>query len=127
MKYIKFMPYNSVLNASRNRRELAVAKEYGFEVFCYSSDKQGSLNEQEYPFRMIYDDISKSVYRSGVPHLVKSFQYYAGMFKHAKKLRNLHMDVISCHNIEALTVAWIAFGGLSKKKRPKRVSFFRIL
>lgn len=121
MKYLKFMPFNSVQNASRNRRELSVAKEYGFDVYCYSSDKKGSINELELPFSMIYDETPSLLVSPEIPHVIRVVRVFNNMLQHARRLRNLHMDVISCHNIKALATAWIACIGIFGKKRPRLI------
>ena len=53
MYYIKYMPYKSIKNASRNRRELSAADEYGFETEMILQNRFVLSN----PMRLVEADI----------------------------------------------------------------------
>ena len=118
MKYLKFMPFNTVSNASRNRRELAAAAEYGFEAYCYSSDRVPPENVKGNPFSLICDDTPIPILDPSIPHMVRILRVFRNMLQHARKLRALRMDVISCHNIKSLATAYLAYWYYPPKKRP---------
>jgi len=120
MKYLKFMPYNSVRNASRNCRELSVAKECGYEAYCYSSDREGEIDE-DLPFHLVCNKPPAFEVNSKIPRPIRMIRVFRNVLQHAKRLRGLKMDVISCHNIMALATAWIGCIGLWGKKRPKLI------
>lgn len=121
MKYLKFMPFNSIANASRNRREMSAAREYGYEVFCYSADRAGTVKDENLPCSLICDETAAPVLGPQVPHPIRVFRVFNHMLRHAKRLRGLGMDIISCHNIKALATAWLACIGLHGKRRPKLI------
>lgn len=121
MKYLKLMPFNSISNASRNLREMSVASECGYEVYCYSADRSISADKRDLPFTLLTDETAPFRVDAQVPHLVRVWRVFKNMLAHAKRVRKLGMDVISCHNIRGLSVAWLACIGLHGSKRPKLI------
>lgn len=117
MKYLKFMPYNTVINASRNRREMIIAAKSGYEVFCYSRDRSVPQNTIEQPFKMICDETPVVSY--SLPKIKRVFRIIYNKLRHIRTLRSLNMDVISCHNIDALALAW--WSNLGKKNKAKLI------
>ena len=117
VKYIKFMPYNTVSNASRNRREMDVANEFGFDVYCYSRDRFRPDSVSKDSFQMICDDTP--IVSSSLHKIHRIGRILANKYRHMKKLRRLEMDVISCHNLDALEIAWWSRIGL--KNKPKLI------
>lgn len=121
MKYLKFMPFNSISNASRNLREMSVARECGYEVYCYSSDRSIPADKRDLPFTLLTDETAPFRVDAQIPHLVRVWRVFKNMLAHAKRVRKLGMDVISCHNIQSLAVVWLACIGLHGGKRPKLI------
>lgn len=117
MKYLKFMAYNSVKNASRNRRELEAAYEYGFETYCYSSDRVAPENVSKEKFKLYCDETPIISYEVK-PKAWRLFLLLINCFRHASKVRHMNMDVISCHNIKTLAIAYWAYLLTPKQKKP---------
>ncbi len=106
MKYIKYMPFHSLKYESRDRREIITAFEYGMDVAVLSPD-YGSADLQ------IPEDIK--VYSSGViklsydiPWLVRKWQILRNAFRVMMVTIRLEADVLSCHDLISLRIAFWA-------------------
>lgn len=120
MKYLKFMAYNSVENASRNRRELKAAAQFGFDTYCYSGDRVPPENTKGEPFEVIVNT-APDVPLSVKPKLWRWSKLLANCMRHANKIKRMHMDVISCHNVKALAIAYWAYLFTPKSRKPKLI------
>ncbi len=117
MKYLKFMPYVSVESASRNKRELAAAKEVGYETFCYSSDRTPPEIVKNEGFTLICDQ-TPEVTREIKPKLRRWFKLLANCFRYKKVVRTLNPDIISGHNSKSLAIAYGMYFFTPKKNKP---------
>ena len=114
IKYVKYMPYHSVRNASRNRREIYTAIEYGYSVYVFSNDKNNEEALLQTDIKIINDGtINVS---SSTPKLLRIFPILKNKVKVFTKTQKLDADVMSCHDITALFPAYIATR--FKKKKP---------
>jgi len=117
MKYIKYMPYHSMKGASRNRREILAALESGYKVSVFSKERssEGALLPAEVEFLFdgeVYFDYS-------MPKWKRLLLILRNKFTILRKTAGLDADVLSCHDIVALKLAYIATR--FKKKKPKLV------
>lgn len=116
MKYLKYMPMSLVENASRNKRELSAAHDYGFETYCYSYDSVTPESIKNEPFTHICSKHSKPTKKSKP---VKVLLTVRNIFSHMHSLKKINADVISCHNILGCFLAYTAYLFTPKKRKPK--------
>lgn len=101
MFYVKYMPYRSAKNASRNRRELAAAAEYGFETVIFSNDKSDPGGAQ----RQLWDGTTPMhPGMSKAEKVPKILRNYLRVWYHTAKLPD---GVWSCHDLGSLRTAWL--------------------
>ena len=105
MIYVKYMPYKSIRNASRNKREMEAARESGYEVLVFSNDDPAAGNVP--PFAKGYHD-------GTVPMPVKgsAFQKLRTIVRNRlvvyRQTRKLPRGVWSCHDLHSLRIAYFA-------------------
>lgn len=102
MKLLKIVP-NDFRNASRDLRELAVARSVGYDVTVIC--KQGDDTDySQHPFPVI-----PATTRPWAP-LVKSpaVNRVVSVFAWARLARRHRADVISCHDIDCLLIGWLS-------------------
>lgn len=117
MKYAKFMPGRNLSHASRNRRELEVAKDCGFEVEVISSDDEAYFKEHFPQYSLVSDGSVKVSY--SMSWIKRHWQIFIGKFKVLKVARHIDADVVSCHDLDSLWNCWLA--NSFKSHRPKMV------
>lgn len=103
-------------NASRDKRELSVARELGMEVLVLAKgDKSGAIEEVEgFPVcRMSTRPFGKCV-PIEINRIVSIFTW-------AYQARKISPQIISGHDIGGLTIGWLSGLFLKKSKRPKLV------
>ena len=113
--YVKYLPFHKLYNASRDRREIIAASEYGFQVIVFSADKPNSINNIDGVDVAIFDgeiDVTYSIPKiKRIPLIIKNFATIVA------KTRRINAEVFSCHDIMALLFCWISnFGRLKKIK-----------
>lgn len=118
MNYVKYMPYHSAKNASRNRREILTALEFGFDVAVFSSDTDDSL-AKSFPscVHTIYDGSVQLTYE--IPQLKRICLMLRNEIAVLRKTRKLDADFFSCHDLVSLKRAYLATKFL--KKKPKLI------
>ncbi|MDO4811185.1 MAG: glycosyltransferase [Eubacteriales bacterium] len=115
MKYLKFMPVAAIDDASRNKRELAVAKEYGYDCYCYCDQSEGAIPELYPDFKLIVSGCKRPLEEKNA---VKRFLInFRNVFIYIKELKPIKADIISCHNIVSLAVAYFTYA--FRKNKPK--------
>lgn len=117
MKYVKFMPSNDISSASRNKRELNAAHEYGYDCYCYCDYTNKDKNET-------FDDFTVVAAKHNRPSremkkIKRVFLIIRNVFIHMSELKDIKPDIVSCHNIYGLAVAYFAYLFKSKKNKPK--------
>ncbi|MDO4811186.1 MAG: glycosyltransferase [Eubacteriales bacterium] len=115
MKYLKFMPKNRIDDASRNKRELIAAKEFGYDCYCYCDPSNGAIQENFPDFSLIVLNSRKPTLDQFV--LKRYLIIINNALVHMKELRQIDADIISCHNIYALGIAYFAY--LFHNNKPK--------
>lgn len=117
MRYIKYMPFHSMKNASRNKRELSVVNEIGYKVLVFSDDKRNEDVSLEDEITLINDGVVKLSYSmSRTKRLLLIIKNRLTVFL---KTCFLKADVLSCHDLESLKMAY--FGTRIRIKRPKLI------
>ncbi len=106
MIYIKYMPFISMKNASRNKREISAAHEYGFETIVFSCDhtkEEGLLSE-------IYEnhiwDGTRPLNPS-IPKIKKLFMIVMNRLSVYRRTMMLPNGVWSCQDLLTLRIAWL--------------------
>lgn len=115
MIYAKFMPGRKLDFASRNKRELQAASEYGYKVLVISSDDSKTFSDK-YPGYTLIDDHQSTHVTYEMNKMVRVVKILWGYLVIIHYLRKVHADVMSCHDIDSLFLAWLAF--LFKSKKP---------
>lgn len=117
MKYIKYMPYHSMRNASRNRREIMAALESGYTVSVFSKDRsrEGTLLPDE--VEILYD--GEECFDYSTPKWKRIFLILRNAFTVLRRTTGLDADVLSCHDLVALELAYLATR--FKKKKPRLI------
>jgi len=115
MIYAKFMPGRKLDFASRNKRELQAACEYGYKVSVISSDDSKTFFEK-YPNYTLIDDHQSTHVTYEMNKVVRIVKILWGYLVVIRNLRKVSADVMSCHDIDSLFMAWAAY--LFKVKRP---------
>ncbi len=115
--FVKYMVHE-FKNASRNKRELDVAKELGFKVIV----RDASYTEPE----GIYDIDGYTVYRRKKKKInnkiIKQFQKVIDWYiKEPIFLRKLNADIISCYDLTALLIGWLSTIFIIRSKKPKLI------
>lgn len=117
MIYAKFMPGRDLEHASRNRRELEVAYDMGFDVIVVSSDSPEYF-QTHFPHYQLVNDGSLSVSYS-MSRFKRYWLIYVSKFKVLQRARCLEADVVSCHDLDSLWLFWLA--KRLKKHMPKLI------
>ena len=117
MHYVKYMPFHSMRGASRNRREICAALEYGYTVSVFSMDtsREGTLLPEHVEIAHdgeIYFDYS-------TPKWKRIFLLLRNYIVLIIRTAKLNADVLSCHDLSALHMAYLATWW--KRKRPKLI------
>ena len=117
MHYVKYMPFHSMREASRNRREICAALEYGYTVSVFSMDtsREGTLLPEHVEIAHdgeIYFDYS-------TPKWKRIFLLLRNYIVLIIRTAKLNADVLSCHDLSALHMAYLATWW--KRKRPKLI------
>lgn len=102
-------------SASRNRRELAAAKEFGFDCLCYCAKSAGAIQENYPDFTLCVSSGKSPTPKQPKPQ--RLLINLKNLFIYAKELRQIGADVVSCHNVGAFAVAYASY--LFSKKKPK--------
>lgn len=114
MLYLKYMPFRSAINASRNKRELSAALEEHYETMIFSNDKPGIDIHLNSKIRRNYDGtvpVSANMMKlQKIPIIIKN--YLSVIIKTIK----LPYGVWSCHDLKFLKMAW--FASLFRFHRP---------
>lgn len=103
-------------NASRDKRELSVAKELGAEVLVLAKgEKSGVVEEVEgFPvYRMSARPLGK--------HIPKALNKVVAIFTWGNQIRKIAPQIISGHDLDGLTVGWLSGVFLKRSKKPKLV------
>lgn len=98
------MPGISIRDASRNKRELSAAHEYGFRTVVFSGDKPGSVRTPEYIDRQVWE--GTEALDETVPKWKFWFQAWRNRFILFYRTMRLPIGVWSCHDLSALSVAY---------------------
>ncbi len=117
LKYLKFMPENDISKASRNRRELAAANEYGYDCYCYCINNSEKEYDEADAFTVIDSCFKKPNRTMSKPKRV--FIILKNFFDYMGELKKIKADIISCHNILAMAIAYFAYLFVPKSKKPK--------
>ncbi len=117
MKYLKFMPANDITFASRNKRELSVANEYGYDCYCYCDKTESTKNAEFDDFTVIVSKHPKPP--MGLNKFIRLVLNIRNVFTHSIALNKLKADIISCHNVKSLAIAYFAYLFVPKSKKPK--------
>lgn len=115
MIYAKFMPGRKLDFASRNKRELQAAYEHGYQVLVISSDDSASFSEKYPNYSLISDSYKTHVTRE-MSRMKRYMKIIWGYIDVIYNLRKVNADVMSCHDIDSLFLAWIAC--LLKYRKP---------
>lgn len=103
--YIKLMPGQPLSSASRNKREMAAAQEAGYRVIavCY---EPGYVPEDEISGVEIVSFTKKPL--TGNPSFFSKWKHIFGEWiRLGRLLRPFRPDVISCHNLPSLEMAYV--------------------
>lgn len=114
MIYAKFMPGRKLDFASRNKRELQAAFEYGYQVLVISSDENTSFSEKFPDYNLISDHYSIHVTYE-MSRLRRYVRILWGYLIVIFNLRRVKVDVMSCHDIDSLFLAWTSYFLKSRK------------
>lgn len=117
MHYIKYMPYQSMKGASRNRREIHTALECGYQVSVFSKDtsREGTLLPDCVDIQ--YD--GEALLDYSTPKWKRILLILRNRFVVFCRTAGLDADVLSCHDLSALNLAFWATRW--KRKKPKLI------
>lgn len=108
MIYAKFMPGRKLDYASRNKRELQAAYECGYQVLVISSD-DNQLFSEKYPNYSLVSDCCSTNVTYDMPRIERYVKILWGYFLIIRNIRQFRVDVMSCHDIDSLFLAWFAY------------------
>lgn len=106
MNYVKYMPHNSLRSASRNRREMSAAQEFGFDIFAFSDDR--SLEGIDLPESITLVCDQKSVLTPAIPRLIRAWLLIVSQIRMFFLSTKLPDGVWSCHDLPALLMAYLS-------------------
>lgn len=113
MYYIKYMPYKSIKNASRNKREIETASGFGFNVLIFSND-ESKTDEIGSDYSIINDGtLSVSQIKNKAKKIMTIISNRLTVYK---RTRRLPIGVWSCHDLHSLKIAF--FATLFKGEKP---------
>ncbi len=117
-KYLKIV-FNEWMNASRDKRELSIARELGYTVRVLAITKRGKqvFSENIAGFEVLRIPTRK--YGHGVLGIL--FGRIDAMVQYIKLARKEHADIISGHDYMGLYVGYLANCFQSKNKRAKLI------
>ena len=104
MYYVKYMPYKSIISASRNRRELAAAKESGFNTIVFSNDHSGDVNSYGID-KVLCDGALKMPMSSKPKGMIMIIRNRLRVYKNTNKIPT---GIWSCHDLHSLKIAYAA-------------------
>ena len=114
MNYIKYMPFQSIRIASRNKRELSAAREYGFETYFFSNDQNPDLAAWGVKDKPIWDGTIPL--HSGIPKPIRVLKVIGNQIAVCHRTLELPGGAWSCHDLSALHLAyWLT---RLRKERP---------
>ena len=108
MIYAKFMPGRKLDYASRNKRELQAAYEHGYQVLVISSDDRSDFTDKYSNYTYVSDYYTTHV-TYDMNRAVRYLKILWGYFVVISHLRDVKADVMSCHDIDSLFLAWAAY------------------
>jgi len=117
MNYIKYMPYHSMKGASRNRREILTALESGYQVSVFSRDRSSKGALLPAGVEVLFDGEAHFDY--GTPKWKRIILILRNRLTILRRTAGLDADVLSCHDIDALKLAYL--GTRFKKRKPKLI------
>ncbi len=117
MLYTKFMPGRTLAHASRNRRELEVAKDCGFNIEVICSDDKMYFKDHFPQYRYVSDGYVKVSYNLSKPKRYALIIW--GIIKVFCVARHVKADIVSCHDLDSLWMFWLAMR--FKRHRPKLI------
>lgn len=113
MLYLKLAPHSCFDESSRDKRELSLAQQMGYDVLVVSGEREMPDEAQEHGYSHVY---SGTAIRRG--------PIYATMFEMLRELRIIKRavrgnepSIISCHNLYALILGYMCMQGMSKKPK----------
>jgi glycosyltransferase involved in cell wall biosynthesis len=119
MQYVKLMPAHSLAPASRNRRELSAAQEYGFEITVISSDLPEIIQGINPKYCAVSDQVTKL--DNSMLRLKRYWIIIRDMFLLSRRTAKLQADILSCHDLSGLLIGWLSTWFVSKQKRIKLI------
>ena len=117
MKYIKYMPYHSMKGASRNRREISAALECGYQVSAFSRDTSRENTLLPDSVDIMYD--GEVLFNYSTPKWKRVLLILRNYIVILVRTTRLDADVLSCHDLKALNMAY--WGTCWKRKKPKLI------
>lgn len=108
--FLKIVP-SEWKNASRDKREISVAKEIGYNVVIIARKEKNNLEyyiDDEQVIR-----ISTRPFK--LPQKLNGLNRLCSVFLWIKEVKAIKADVISCHDIITLIIAYLAVFGTRKK------------
>lgn len=118
MRYVKLMPNIPWNTANRNKREVLVALDLGYQVTIVCLDaapaKDNAFSKCTFVSSGFRPKASLSKFKRYQVLLADTWRLFW-------RIRHMEKDVISCHDISALTLAYFSTWFTSKKKRPKLI------
>jgi glycosyltransferase involved in cell wall biosynthesis len=114
MKMLK-ITLSSFQNNSRNLREMETAQEAGFNVSVLCDKKTGTEDEEyikDYQIKRI------ALFDRNKPLIIMFIHSIPGLIKWIAYIRQSKADVISCHDLIPLVIAYIARFSLVRRNRP---------
>jgi len=119
MKYVKLMPGRSLVYASRNRRELSLAQEYGYEVIVISSDFPEIIYGIDKNYCAVPDRLAKL--DESIFWLKRFLIIILEMLTLSRRIAKLNADILSCHDLSGLLIGWLSTWFVSNRKRAKLI------
>lgn len=113
MFYVKYMPYKSIVRASRNRRELQVAKENGFRTIVFSNDHTKDIDNHGID-EIRFDGTFRMPVRAS--KIKKMSTIIRNRLEVYRRTRHIPAGLWSCHDLHSLKIAYAATR--FKKKKP---------
>jgi glycosyltransferase involved in cell wall biosynthesis len=114
-RFVKIVP-NDFVNASRDKRELSVVAEFGYEIIVVAKgEKKNSETVDGHTIHYL------STRPLGDFKPAVKLNRLLSLFVWAAYVRGLKADCISCHDLTALIIGWLSILLIPDNKRPKLV------
>lgn len=115
MKYVKYSPWRTIVNASRDIREIKLAKACGYNVVVLSNEKnvENAKNYVNADIEIINSNIINL--NDSMKKAKKLFVTIKNCFTLIPKTTMLKADVLSCHDLNSLIAGYIATRFVRKK------------